>query len=99
MRWVTDSTGRFRLRPYYDQQELDYECQRLVTSFLSRRYGKCRFPLSTDDLTILIEQDTSDLDLYVDLSPEGDDVAGLTAFFPMRWSTNFGQRVKVGFCS
>lgn len=82
MKWVPDSTGRFQWRPYYDLAELDYECQRLVTIFLKRRYGEIHFPLSTDDLSVMIEQETSYLDVYADLSVEGPDVEGLTEFFP-----------------
>ncbi|GEM_PF-353915 len=82
MRWMPDSTGRFGWRPYYDQEELDYECERLVISFLKLRYGEIRFPVSTDDLSVMIEQETSDLDLYADLSAEGADVEGLTEFYP-----------------
>ena len=82
MRSMPDSTGRFGWRPYYDQEELDYECERLVTGFLKRRYGEIRFPVSTDDLSVMLEQETSDLDLYADLSAEGDDVEGLTEFYP-----------------
>ncbi|MEK7353226.1 MAG: hypothetical protein AABZ77_01805 [Chloroflexota bacterium] len=79
---MPDSTGRFGWRPYYDQEELDYECERLVTSFLKRKYGETRFPISTDDLSVMIEQETSYLDLYADLSVEGEDVEGLTEFYP-----------------
>jgi hypothetical protein len=84
MKWIPDSTGRFKWRPYYDRQELDNECQRLVTDFLKKKYGYARFPVSTDDLSVMIEQETSDLDLYADLSLEGGDVEGLTEFFPDR---------------
>ena len=84
MKWVPDLTGRFKWRPYYNQEELDIECERLITDFLKDRYGERRLPLSTDDLCVLIERDTSDLDLYADLSTEGEDVEGLTEFFPNR---------------
>ena len=82
MRWVTDETGRFRWRPYYDQEELDIECEQTVSGFLKRKYGEIHFPISTDDLTVMIEQDASELDLYADISGEGEDVEGLTDFFP-----------------
>lgn len=81
MKWVADPTGRFRCRPHYDRAELDSECERMVSRFLEQRHGKSAFPISTDDLTVMIEQDTSDLDLYADLSGEGEDVEGLTDFF------------------
>jgi hypothetical protein len=81
MKWVADITGRFRWRPVYQPEELDTECERIVTAFLLQKYGAVRFPISTDDLTIMIEQDTSNLDLYADLTGEGEDVEGLTDFF------------------
>jgi Zn-dependent peptidase ImmA (M78 family) len=81
MKWVIDTTGRFRWRPYYHQEELDTECERIVLKFMFEKYGVSHFPLSTDDLSIMIERDTSDLDLYADLSGDGEDVEGLTDFF------------------
>ena len=84
MKWVTDPSGCFKQRPYYDREELDFECERMVSRFLERKYGVCCFPISTDDLTVMIEEETSDLDLYADLSGLGEDVEGLTDFFPDR---------------
>jgi hypothetical protein len=84
MKWVADQSGRFRQRPYYDRDELDFECERIVSGFMERKYGVCCFPISTDDLTVMIEEDTSDLDLFADLSGLGEDVEGLTDFFPDR---------------
>ena len=77
---VMDTTARER-RPYYEPSELDAECERIVMDFLRQKYGLLSFPLSTDDLSILVEKDTSDLDLYADLSSEGEDVEGITDFF------------------
>jgi hypothetical protein len=82
MKWVADTTGRFKRRPYYAPEELDSECERIVTEFLFKKYGAARFPLSTDDLSVLVERDTSDLDLFADLSRDGGDVEGTTDFFP-----------------
>lgn len=81
MIWVTDRTGRFPQRPHYKSEELDFECQKMVTDFLRQKYDAVKFPISTDDLTVLIECDTSDLDLYADLSSDGDDIEGATDFF------------------
>lgn len=80
MKWVRDSTGRFPQRPYYEALELDYECENLISSFLIEKYGKIEYPFSTNDLTILIEQKTSELDIYADLSNEGNNVEGMTIF-------------------
>jgi Zn-dependent peptidase ImmA (M78 family) len=81
MKWIPDTTTRFKWRPYYEQEELDTECERIVTQFLSQKHGEVHFPLSSDDLAVMIEKDTSDLDLYADLSREGRDVEGMTEFF------------------
>ena len=91
MRWVRDETGRLPLRPHFRPDEIDAECERLVGAF--RREGRGpggadASPLSTDDLTVLLEQVTDDLDLYADLSAEGQDTEGVTDFFP-------GQRPRV----
>jgi Zn-dependent peptidase ImmA (M78 family) len=84
MKWVIDSTDRFEWRPYYEQAELDSECEGIVSNFLSSKNGTVQFPISTDDLTILIEADTSNLDLYADLSSAGEDVEGVTDFFTQK---------------
>lgn len=78
--WVRDATKRFRERPYYHAHEIDAECERLVCAFLIRHRGKVSFPLTDDDLTVLIEQHVDDLDLYADLSEDGDDVEGACRF-------------------
>jgi len=79
MKWVTDRTGRFAQRPHYLPEELDAECERVILSFLNKKYGKVEFPIKTDDLTIFIEEQ-ADLDSYADLSGEGDHVEGVTEF-------------------
>ena len=87
MRWTKDLTGRFPERPYYPQEELDSLSEEWIVGFLDDRYGKAEFPVSTEDLTVMIECDTSDLDQYADLSEEGEEdeeVQGLTLFFPDR---------------
>ena len=79
MKWVTDRTGRFAKRPHYLPEELDAECERVILSFLNKKYGKIEFPIKTDDLTVFIEEQ-ADLDGYADLSGEGDHVEGVTEF-------------------
>lgn len=80
VKYVFDRTGRFSQRPHYEPEELDCECENLITTFLKDRYGEAQFPVSTGDLSCLIERDTEDLDLYADLSAYGPDVQGLTVF-------------------
>jgi Zn-dependent peptidase ImmA (M78 family) len=80
MKVIADKTGRFRNRIYYEQSELDYECEDIITKFLIEKYGFVKYPIKTDDLTIIIEQRTSDFDMYADLSNEGVDIEGVTYF-------------------
>lgn len=90
MKSVPDRTGRFKMRPHYDPIELDQSCERIVTDYLKQRYGKVEFPISTDDITCLIERDTDDLDLYADLTQWGPEVEGITEF-----RRNGKPRVKI----
>jgi hypothetical protein len=73
IRWIKDPTGRFPERPFYRQEDLDSLSEEWVVDFLMERYGKVEFPVSTEDLTVMIERDTSDLDQYADLSEEGEE--------------------------
>ena len=82
MKYVPDKTGRFQRRPHYDPREIDDECERIMNEFLSSKHGAVKFPISTDDITCLIERDAADLDLYADLTGEGPDVQGVTDFYP-----------------
>jgi hypothetical protein len=84
VRYVADRTGRFTQRPHYEPKELDRECEAIIGGFLKERHGKAAYPISTDDLTVLIERDTESLDLYADLSGYGSDVEGVTQFQPGR---------------
>lgn len=88
MRWAPDPAGRFPRRPYYDAAEMDHECETLVVRFLEARHGSTSYPIGTDDLAVLVEQQAADLDLYADLSAEGVGVEAVTEFVP-------GQRPRV----
>src|SRR5690242_17696466 len=79
--YVSDRTGRFPQRPHYKPAELDRECESIINAFLKDLHGKVEFPVSTDDLTKLIERDTSDFDSYADLSEFDTDVEGVTEFY------------------
>lgn len=80
VRYIPDKTGRFHSRPHYRPEELDHECEEVITTFLNSLYGAAEFPISTDDINRLIEQRVSYLDVYADLSVFGQDVEGLTEF-------------------
>ncbi|MCA9467642.1 MAG: ImmA/IrrE family metallo-endopeptidase [Nitrospira sp.] len=84
VKFVPDKTGRFSQRPHYKPEDLDWECENIINGFLKDIYGVPKFPVSTSDLTRLVERDADDLDLYADLSEFGPDVEGLTEFFPGR---------------
>ncbi len=81
MHWRRDNTGRFAQRPHYEQDELDALCENLVVEFLRRTHNSVQYPISTDDITNLIERDVDDLDLYADLHIQGEDVQGVTYFY------------------
>ena len=86
MRWVRDLSGRFPKRPHYEAGELDRACEDLIRELqLTRSTG---YPITTDDLSVLIEQRAADLDLYADLTKEGADVEAVTDFVP-------GERPRV----
>lgn len=82
MKMIRDTTGRFKQRPHFEQADLDRDCERIVVEFLQQRYGEVKYPISTEDLTALIEKDADDLDHYADLSNYGDGVEGVTLFQP-----------------
>ena len=81
MKWVTDKTGRFAKRPHYFPEELDAECEWIILEFLKEKHGKVEFPVTTDDLSVLIEQ-KADLDSYADLTEKEGEVEGVTEFTP-----------------
>ena len=54
--------------------------EKIVVDFLRQKHGKARFPITTEDITVLIEQKVSDLDQYADLSAYGANVEGVTEF-------------------
>ncbi len=60
MRWIKDDTHRFKRRPYYTCDELDQKLEHEVAAFLKERYKSVRYPLSTEDLTILPERHVDD---------------------------------------
>lgn len=80
MRWVPDHTGRLPQRPHFEADEIDREGEALLAARRRVQRGGACFPLSTDDLTVLLEQLTSDLDLYADLRAEGPSIEGVTEF-------------------
>jgi Zn-dependent peptidase ImmA (M78 family) len=80
MKWIPDATGRFRQRPFYTDEELDTECEIFAANLLRARHGAVHFPLSTDDLMVLIEREADELDLYADFGRKRDLIEGVTEF-------------------
>jgi IrrE N-terminal-like domain len=80
MQWVRDNTGRFAKRPHYLPEELDRECETVINNFLVQKYRALIFPVTTDDLTCLLEREVKDLDLYADFSGEEGEIEGVTEF-------------------
>lgn len=78
--YVRDQTGRFQQRPHYKPEELDRECESILTAFIRGLHGEVRYPIETEDLKTLIERDTEDLDVYADLTAYGAEVEGVTEF-------------------
>jgi len=68
VKYIPDRTGRFSQRPHYEPKELDRECENIIAGFLKERHGAAKYPVSTDDLTVLVERDTESLDQFADLS-------------------------------
>lgn len=82
MRLVPDQLHGLGFRPHYEPAELDREFEKIVSTHLRQKYGSADRALSTDDLTVLVENYVSDLDLYADLTSFGIDVEGVTSFAP-----------------
>ena len=79
-----DATGRFAGRPVYRRPVIDEACENIVAGFLRERHGAVSYPVSTDDLVVLVERETEFLDLFADLDVHGGEVEGVTVFEPGR---------------
>jgi hypothetical protein len=88
VRWLRDATGRFPRRPHYATDELESVAADLRLELRHVRLKRDaprssadeahpsarRASISTDDLSVLIEQHAADLDLYAELDAEFDGV-------------------------
>ena len=59
--------GVFQQRPHYELNELDRECEDRRRLSYGGDAGRSS-PITTDELSVLIEQDGYSLDSYADLS-------------------------------
>lgn len=84
MKWIPDPTKRFPKRPYFTEEEMDFECEKILSEhFRLRGHTSLLLPIPTNELTRLIEAEVRDLDLYADLEHiEGVGVEGVTEFQP-----------------
>ena len=80
MRLISDKTGMYKVRPYYEEGEIDSICEKILTDFLLKTTGRVKFPISTECIEILIENHVEDLDSHADLTKEGTNIDGMTEF-------------------
>ena len=78
MKLLRDPFGRPIPRLYFNIDELDRECEQIVTNFMDRHSAGFSLPVPTDDIIRMIEIEADDLDMYADLPEELD---GYTDFF------------------
>ena len=78
MKLLRDPLGRPIPRIYFKIDELDRECEQIVTNFMDRHSDGFSLPLPTDDIIRMIEMEADDLDMFADLPEELD---GYTDFF------------------
>jgi hypothetical protein len=55
MIWKYDYTDRFPQRPYWEIAEIEELCEQRTLPFFETRYGQAPARISTDALTVLIE--------------------------------------------
>jgi len=80
--WITDKTGKFRLRPKYPAQELEKLCCETIWALQLKRHGDKQRVVTPDDLTVLLEDLGAELDLEASFSSEEGWVQGMTEFRP-----------------
>lgn len=74
VRWLRDASGRFPRRPHYEVTELESVCTDLLRELRRQRPRAEPYPITVDDLSVLVEQHAADLDLYAELAPDLDGV-------------------------
>ncbi|MFI5345137.1 MAG: ImmA/IrrE family metallo-endopeptidase [Elusimicrobiota bacterium] len=83
MKYIPDTTGRFKERPLLAPQDIEYECEKMILDCLEKR-KQADFvpPLDTDTLNVLLEEHAEDVNLYADLQQGGGPgiVEGVTEF-------------------
>ena len=69
---------------FHPTKRMEFKAEDAVLSHIRSRRSTDLFPVTTDDLTTLLERHVEELDIYADLSPYGSGVEGLTIFLPSR---------------
>ncbi len=70
---------------FIPQKRLESTAESLIVTHLQKRRSTVKlFPVTSDDLTTLLENYVSDLSLYDDLSSFGAGVEGITLFIPAK---------------
>ena len=80
MRRLLTLSDLFPNPPFQPPALMDSSAERVVTDWVSTKYGAVRYPIPTEALTCLLERDTTDLDLYFDFGDDGMNVDGVTDF-------------------
>ena len=63
MKRLRDPLGRPIQRLYFKTEVLDARCEGIIKSFMERRSGGFRLPIPTDELTRLIEEETTTISI------------------------------------
>lgn len=77
MQKMRDTLHGFGYYTRYTEDELDLQFQKYTFDYLRKKYNKIEFPLNNDDLTLIVEHDVENLDLYAELE---QDTEGETTF-------------------
>lgn len=78
---LTELLGKPEFQP---TKRLEGQCERTIIGHVQGRRASDIFPVTTDDLTTLLEQHVEELNLYADVTRFGQGVEGLTLFQPSK---------------
>ena len=81
MKLLRDPLGRPIKRLYFETEELDERCERIVVDFMDQQCGGFKLPIPTSSIIRMIVAEADELELHADLA---QGVDGYTDFFPDR---------------
>lgn len=67
---------------FHATKRMDRDAEQAILTHVRSRRTDATFPITTDDLTTLIEKSAAELDVYADLAEFGSGVEGVTLFQP-----------------